>query len=423
MRAYTPSRRVFGVAMTALALTLTACGSGGGEKKAEGEGGGEQAAATDYERGPHNGRLLRDGDFSLEVTIYEEGPEPLFRLYPYLNDKPLDPRQVQATMALTRLGPKIDRFTFTPENDYLASPGVVVEPHSFDVSVAATRAGQRSNWTYQSYEGRTTITAAAARAGGVTIQRAGPAVLGDSLPLSGRVEIKPEGKAEVHARYPGRIVSLNVQLGQRVTRGQVVARVESSDSLQTYAVTAPISGVVTVKNANPGQITGTGLPMLEIGDPTQLHAEFFLYPRDAERVRVGQRVEVRSLAGDSRVNATIEAILPAADVLSQTLVAHVHLPAGSGSWRPGLGVDGTVQVSSGEVPLAVQTKAIQPFRDFSVVYAKVGDTYEVRMLDLGRRTPEWTEVLGGLEPGTEYVVDGAFLIRADIDKSGASHDH
>jgi len=47
----------------------------------------------------------------------------------------------------------------------------------------------------------------------------------------------------------------------------------------------------------------------------------------------------------------------------------------------------------------------------------------VRMLDLGRRTDEWTEVLGGIEPGTTYVVDGAFLIRADIDKSGASHDH
>ena len=71
----------------------------------------------------------------------------------------------------------------------------------------------------------------------------------------------------------------------------------------------------------------------------------------------------------------------------------------------------------------MRTKALQPFRDFTVVYAKVGDTYEVRMLDLGRRTEEWTEVLGGIEPGATYVVDGAFLIRADIDKSGASHDH
>jgi cobalt-zinc-cadmium efflux system membrane fusion protein len=420
MRAYTPARLVFGAATMALALALAACGSGGGET-AEGEG--AEAAAADYERGPHNGRLLRDGDFSLEVTIYEEGPEPLFRLYPYLNDQPLDPRQVQATIALTRLGPKVDRFTFAAENDYLTSPGIVSEPHSFDVAVAATRGGQRSNWTYQSYEGRTIITAEAARAGGVTTQRAGSAVLGETLPLSGRVEIKPEGLAEVHARYPGRVVSMNVELGSRVRRGQVLARVESSESLQTYSVTAPISGVITVKNVNPGQITGNGEPMLEIGDPSQLHAEFFLYPRDAERVRVGQRVEVRSLTGDSRVNAVIEAILPAADVLSQTLVAHVHLPAGSGNWRPGLGVEGSVQVGSGEVPLAVYTRALQPFRDFTVVYAKVGNTYEVRMLDLGRRTDEWTEVLGGLEPGTEYVVDGAFLIRADIEKSGASHDH
>ncbi|RSB43112.1 efflux RND transporter periplasmic adaptor subunit [Brevundimonas sp. 357] len=414
-------RLAYGAAVTVLALALASCG--GGAEKAEPTAEEAAAAAADYERGPHNGRLLRDGDFALEVTIYEEGPEPLFRLYPYQNDKPLDPRQVQVTMALSRLGPKVDRFVFTPENDYLASPGVVFEPHSFDVSVNAVRAGNRSNWTYQSYEGRTTITAQAAQAGGVTTERVGPAVLGETLPLNGRVEIKPEGKAEVHARYPGRIVSMNVELGQSVRRGQVLARVESSESLQTYTVTAPISGVITVKNANPGQITGGGQPMLEIGDPSQLHAEYFLYPRDAERVRVGQRVEVKSLAGDSRTMATIEAILPSADVMSQTMVAHVHLPAQSGAWRPGLGVSGVVQVGTGEVPLAVRTKALQPFRDFTVVYAKVGDTYEVRMLDLGRRTDEWTEVLGGIEPGTTYVVDGAFLIRADIDKSGASHDH
>ncbi len=416
---HTSSRRIIAASLLALALGVSACGQGATEKAEGAEG----AAAADYERGPHNGRLLRDGDFSLEITIFEEGPEPLYRLYPYLKDKPLDPRQVQASIALTRLGPKVDRFAFTPAEDYLASPTVVVEPHSFDVSVAATHAGKRSTWTYPSYEGRTVITAEAARAGGVTTQRAGEAVLGESLPLSGRVEITPEGQSEVHARYPGRVMSMNVQLGQRVSRGQVLARVESSDSLQTYSVTAPISGMITAKNVNPGAITGNGEPMLTIGDPTRLHAEFFLYPRDAERVRVGQRVEITSLAGEHRALGVIEAVLPSSDPMSQTLVAHVELPYQGGVWRPGLGVQGSVQVGQGEVPLAVHTRALQPFRDFTVVYAKVGNTYEVRMLDLGRRTEEWTEVLGGLEPGTEYVVDGAFLIRADIEKSGASHDH
>jgi membrane fusion protein, heavy metal efflux system len=58
-----------------------------------------------------------------------------------------------------------------------------------------------------------------------------------------------------------------------------------------------------------------------------------------------------------------------------------------------------------------------------VVYARFGDTYEVRMLELGRKGSEYTEVLSGIEPGTPYVTKGSFLVRADIEKSGASHDH
>lgn len=414
---HTLSRRVLAAAFVALAVGLSACGQGSAEK-AEGE-----TAAGEYERGPHRGRMLRDGDFALEITLYEEGPEPLFRLYPYVRDKPVDPRQVQAAITLSRLGPKTDRFAFTAESDYLASPGVVFEPHSFDVVVTAAHDGKQHRWTYASYEGRTTISADAARAGGVTVERVGPATLGETLPLTGRVEITPEGQAEVHARYPGRVMALNVALGSRVSRGQVIARVESSESLQTYAITAPISGMIVAKNVNVGSITGGGEPMLMIGDPTRLHAEFLLYPRDAERVRVGQPITVRSLAGDYTFNGRIEAVLPSTDLTSQVLIAHVDLPYQGGIWRPGLGVSGEVQVGAGEVPLAVRTRALQPFRDFTVVYARFGTTYEVRMLELGRRTPEWTEVLGGIDPGVEYVVDGAFLIRADVEKSGASHDH
>ncbi len=133
---------------------------------------------------------------------------------------------------------------------------------------------------------------------------------------------------------------------------------------------------------------------------------------------------MRSLSGETRTTARVTAVLPTADLASQTLTVNVAIPPGMASgFRPGMGVEGSVQVAAKSVPLAVRTKALQRFRDFTVVFAKVGNTYEVRMLDLGVQTPEWTEVLGGLEPGTEYVTDGAFLIRADIEKSGASHDH
>ena len=75
------------------------------------------------------------------------------------------------------------------------------------------------------------------------------------------------------------------------------------------------------------------------------------------------------------------------------------------------------------MPLAVKRTALQTFRDFTVVYAQIGNEYEVRMLELGRQDDEWVEVLGGIEPGTRYVSANSYLIKADIEKSGALHDH
>jgi cobalt-zinc-cadmium efflux system membrane fusion protein len=45
------------------------------------------------------------------------------------------------------------------------------------------------------------------------------------------------------------------------------------------------------------------------------------------------------------------------------------------------------------------------------------------MLELGRQDDEWVEVLGGIEQGTRYVSANSYLIKADIEKSGAAHDH
>ena len=408
-----------------LAGALLACAlmAGCGESTTTNETPEPAAAAADYERGPHRGRMLRDGDFALEITIFEDGVDPEFRVYAYRGDRPVAPSQVTLGIELSRLGGKVDRFAFAPQGDFLRGSGVVTEPHSFDVRVLASEGGRDHGWSYASYEGRTVITPEAARAGGVRVEPAGGATVSDLIDMGGRIEITPEGKADVRARLPGVIVSLNGRLGEQVQRGQVMARVESSHSLQTYTVTAPISGTIVERNVNVGDTTGDRA-LFVIADPTKLHAEFFVYPRDAERVRVGQPVSLRSLSGEARFAGTVEAILPTADIASQTLMAHVHLPpAAAREFRPGMGVEGSFAISQAAVPLAVRTRAIQRFRDFEVVFARVGNTYEVRMLEIGRRTPEWTEVLGGLEPGTEYVTDGAFLIRADIEKLGASHDH
>jgi cobalt-zinc-cadmium efflux system membrane fusion protein len=106
-----------------------------------------------------------------------------------------------------------------------------------------------------------------------------------------------------------------------------------------------------------------------------------------------------------------------------SVVARARIPNPHDAWRPGMAVVGEVVVAQREVPLAVKVSGLQRFRDFTVVFAQVGETYEVRMLELGDRDDTSAEVLGGLKPGTAYVSEQSFLIRADIEKSGASHDH
>lgn len=61
---------------------------------------GKHAEAADFERGPHRGRMLRDGDLAIEMTIFEDGVPPEFHIYPYRNDRPIDPREVEVTVVV-----------------------------------------------------------------------------------------------------------------------------------------------------------------------------------------------------------------------------------------------------------------------------------------------------------------------------------
>ncbi len=402
-----------------LAASLPACGQSG-EDSAEKEAG--EVAAGDYERGPHNGRMLRDGDFAIELTVFEDGVPPEYRLYAYRGNKPLDPQAVRARVTIKRLDGEVTTFAFRPQEDYLRGNSVLVEPHSFDVEVVASAAGKRHRWAFPSYEGRVTIVDEAARAAGIETGTVGPQQVGETIEIIGRVELDPTGSAEVGAKYPGPVVSVHRNVGDRVGRGTLLARVESSNSLQTYAIYAPIAGVITQRNTNVGDIADSQ-PLFVISDPSRTVATFPIFPRNIERIRPGQSVQIRGLEGERSQTATIRDFLPLAEVTSQAVTARASLPNRDGFWRPGMAVRGLVSVDQRSVPLAVRTEAIQQFRDFRVVFAKIGQTYEVRMLELGREGPEWTEVLSGIKPGAVYATKNSYVIKADIEKSGASHDH
>ena len=177
--------------------------------------------------GPRGGKLFTGDGFGLELTIFEKGVPPQFRIYLYENGKPLPPAAAKVSIALTRLGAPVQLIKFAPEADYLLGDQVVEEPHSFDLAIAAERNGQTFRWGSSQVEARLEMTDEMLKTMGVEIQTAGPAIVKSTLKLPGEIVFNPDRIVQVVPRLPGVVVEVNFEPGQMVKKGDVLAVIES----------------------------------------------------------------------------------------------------------------------------------------------------------------------------------------------------
>ena len=391
--------------------------------KLSGEGGHGGEAAAEAAKGPHGGRLLSEGDFATEVTIFESGVPPEFRVFFYEKGKPIDPAGVKLAIELHRFGGRVDKIGFAKREDYLLSDKEIVEPHSFDVKVIAERGGKTHRWEYDSYEGRTTMTPEAVKNSGMIIESAGPAKIKTTIKVNGRILPNEERMAHVIPRYPGIVKKINKRLGDAVAKDEVVAVVESNESLQPYEVKSSIAGTVIKKDVAQGEFVKEGEAIYVVADLGTVWVDLNVHRKDFDKLKVGQAATIFAGEGLTNATGTVSYISPFGAEDTQTMLARVELPNPKAHWRPGLFVAGEILVEEAEVPLAVKTTALQTFRDWEVVFMNDGNIFEIAILELGRRDAEWVEVSSGLTAGQKYVSDKSFIIKADILKSGASHDH
>ena len=383
---------------------------------------GAHDEGEEMKRGPHRGRLLVDDTFAIEVTIFEQGVPPEFHIYSYFDNKPLDPKQVELEIKLTRVDGHIDSIKFKPEQDFLRGDTVVYEPHSFVVSISAKYANKNYSWQYDNFEGRTQIANNMAKELGIKTEIAGPATLIETRILTGRIHTDPNRLSRVRPRFAGIVKAIRHELGDYVRAGDILATVQSNESLQNYQIKAPIGGLIIKRDIQIGEATGNE-PLFVIADLSEVWIELDIFLRDLNQIKAGQEVIIETFDGSLQAKTVIDWISPLTTHASQSVHARARLKNKEGVFRPGQFIRAEVIVDRHKVPLAVRHSAIQAFRDFKVVYAQFGDTYEVRMLEFGREDKQWIEVVSGLKPGTTYVTENSYLIKADIEKSGASHDH
>jgi cobalt-zinc-cadmium efflux system membrane fusion protein len=243
------------------------------------------------------------------------------------------------------------------------------------------------------------------------------------LPLQGKIVLNEERSAHIHPRFPGIILQVKKQLGAYVRKGDVLAVIESNESLQPYNVVSQMEGTVVTRNAAAGEsVTGED-ELFVVADLSTVWVDFQVYRQDFNRLRLGQKIRVIA-EGLSPIETSLAYLSPSVEAHSQSLLARVLLPNTRGVWTPGLFVRGEAAVEEFQAP-AVRLEAVQQFPDGPVVFVREGgaNRYLAHRVTLGRRDGDYVELLSHPLPGEPYVTKNSFLLKAEIGKGEASHDH
>lgn len=405
-------------------LTLTFMWGCNSAEKSQSKGEHGEDLVAEQAKGPHGGKLFEKDGFSVEVTIYEPEIPPQSRVYVYEDGMPIDPSSVKLVTELHRID-RVDTIQYAKQDDYLQGDKIVEEPHSFDVKLFANYKGKDYTWSYPSYEGRTTLSTEAIKSTGIETDKVGGASIKTTLSLNGKVIPDQFRVARLTARFPGLVKEIKKFPGSKVEKGEVLAVIESNESLTKYDLIAPLSGEVLEVSVAAGEVVGESDVVLTVGDLSSVWIELTVPQRDFALLKSGQKVFV-NLEKDNEaqiLEGKITFLSSLADSDSQTRLARAEISNLNGSLIPELFVEANVVIQERNVPVAVKAEAIQTFRDWDVVFKKVGQNFEIAILELGEVDGDWVEVKEGLSPGVEYVVKNSFVVKADVMKSGATHDH
>ena len=197
----------------------------------------------------------------------------------------------------------------------------------------------------------------------------------------------------------------------------------SAGDLTRYELRSPIDGIVVEKHLSLGESVRDDATVFVVADLSTVWAEMTIYAKDLNTVKIGQKVAVKAAALNIHSTGTVSYVGALVGEQTRTALARVVLPNPKGEWRPGLPVNLELTADEIEVPVAVSAEAIQTLRDWNVVFGRYGEFFEARPIEFGRSDGKFVEVISGLNVGEQYAAKNSYLIKADLGKSAASHDH
>lgn len=255
----------------------------------------------------------------------------------------------------------------------------------------------------------------------ISTETAAATALVQKIHLYGVITTVPEQQAAVKAPYAAVLDKVLVKQGDNVSKGQLLANLTNLSSLKTYQLHAPLAGVVTRRYLNDGELIRDE-PLLEIANYSKVYAELSAFPSDIAQLKPDMLVSVFSL---HQAKAAIGTISYISAQMTEGHIARARalINNDDGYWRPGMHIKAAIHTAELKVAVAIKKSALQRIDNQPAVFVRHGDSFEVHKLTLGREDDDYIEVLTGLEAGSEYASANSFVLKADLLKSGASHQH
>jgi membrane fusion protein, copper/silver efflux system len=177
---------------------------------------------------------------------------------------------------------------------------------------------------------------------------------------------------------------------------------------------APASGVVIEKKVVQGQSVAAGQQLYTIADLSDVWVDVQLREADAANVRTGSGadIELPGVPGRS-VKGRVQYVYPVLDSAARTVRARVVVANTTGLLKPGMYATVRLHTPSRSA-LAIPNSAVLRTGDRNVVFVEMSNgTLMPQDVELGRTAGEYTEVVGGLEPGQRVVTSAQFLLDSE----------
>lgn len=276
---------------------------------------------------------------------------------------------------------------------------------------------------HDDHGGTVELSDAKIAAAGIELLTVAKGTLRDTLALNGVVTPNQEMLVQVTPRFPGVVTEIRKRVGDRVEKGEVIAKIESNQSLTVYEMKAVISGTVIERQVALGEYASEQKAAFTIADLTSVWVDLAISRRDLSRTKIGDVILIESGDGSAPVEAKLSYISPVSNADTQSVLARAVVANDPIRLRPGLFVTARLVLQAKEVPLVVKLSALQTVESRTVVFVKNGNKFEPRDVELGDRDAEQVEVIFGLIEGDVYAAKNSFVIKAELAKGSASHEH